>query len=130
MRQKQWVFLLVTIGSGLSLGYIIKTLSPYYTFFILGQYISILFLFFILFFLFIVSLLTIIFRSLLQGILFASVFLLYLLLRLSGLTQLFYLILLVTIFIALKLAFISNKQEKNKYSRKIDLTGSKKDKLQ
>lgn len=113
LRKKSfWIFLIFTIVSGILLGYLIKTFSPYTDFIIYNQQISTIIIFFFLCFFFLFNFVTLLLRNKIQGLLITLLVITYLLLRLYEFTQLFYVLLLLTTFGALELAFLNFKKEK------------------
>ncbi|HYM65076.1 MAG TPA: hypothetical protein VES68_01150 [Candidatus Sulfotelmatobacter sp.] len=101
-------FLILSILSLGLLVYLVLNFSPSYNFPILGFNFPVLILFFLLFFIFLYSFFSFALINKRRG-LFISLFVnIYLLLRLNGLTHIFFLILLVILFGCLEL-FFSNR---------------------
>ncbi len=109
MRKKGTKLFIISIFSLASLLYLILSFSPSFKLSYLNFQIPIIFVFFVLLFIFIFSISGYIMRSKTQGILIGLFAVSYLLLRFIGLTQLFFLILLLIFFIVLEFLFARHR---------------------
>lgn len=114
LRKKNILLLITSILLLICLTFLIFTFPPTYQFPIsianLHENVSILYLFFILLCSFLFCFITFLFKSIVHGILIAIFITLYLIFRLNGLTDPFFLILLAAICLTLELAFAQSKR--------------------
>lgn len=108
-RFRSLTFLLIGIFSFMLLILLIKSLSPTYVFLWNVIHISIIFPFFILLFLSFSGIIGFLLASKLQGIIIGIFLVAYLLVRLTGLTNWFFLLLMVLLFLIVELFLLKSK---------------------
>jgi len=108
-EKRPFLFLIVSFLSLGALGYLVLNFPPTFQFSILNIQFSILIPGLALLFLFIFSLFSFILNNKRRGLLLGMLTIFYLLLRLNGLTSLFFAILLLILFGGIELFFVKQK---------------------
>ena len=108
-NKRNFGLLIVSVLAFFAILYIVLNYSPALKLSILNFSFPILPLFFVLTFIFLYSLFTFILKSKRRGILIGLFVISYLVLRMNGLTNVFFVILLVVLFGSLELLFVKRK---------------------